>query len=609
MEKKQEKLLIEFLKLIEKRSSLRKEEFLKLQKKYLQTKDGLFSKTQVMTVYKRLAGTHGLRPFDKKVINLLKKRPVRTSSGVAPVTVLTKPFPCPGNCIFCPSDVRMPKSYLSDEPGAQRAERNYFDPYLQTYSRVEALDNMGHSIDKIELIVLGGTWSFYPETYQLWFIKECFRALNDYKQKDDRKRIEEKYQKLTQLLEEEEYLPLTSDPEVNKQRFESQQPEGIDLKEKYNQLIQNLYILPEKALGIDQAQTASWEELETEHQKNETSKARSVGLVVESRPDNISEEEVIRMRRLGATKVQIGVQSLNDEVLKMNQRGHGVAATAKAFALLRQTGFKIHAHWMANLYGSNVEKDKDDYLKLFNDLNFKPDELKIYPCSLIKSAELMQYYKKGLWKPYSQEELLDVVSFTLKNTPVYCRLTRVLRDIPSPDIVVGNKRTNLRQIVTDDMDKKGDQSQDIRAREIRSAEFDPEKIEYSEIDYQTTVSEEKFMQYEVEVGENQATAPANKKLLAFLRLSLPTQDNFIEKLKDCAMIREIHVYGVAVGVGKEAKGRAQHLGIGKKLIEKAKKIAQEKGYKKLAVISAVGTREYYRKRGFSDGRLYQFLDL
>jgi elongator complex protein 3 len=592
--------VLPLLKKIEKAPNLSSKRLSQLAKKHPLKNGSLLSKTNIIRAYTGLAGKHGLAPFNQKIVKKIMMKPVRTISGVAPVTVLTKPFPCPGKCIFCPSDVRMPKSYLSDEPGAQRAERNYFDPYMQTYNRLDALQAMGHTVDKVELIILGGTWSYYPESYQIWFIKECFRALNEFNTNDDRDKIREKYKTIQQKLEKDKKHVLSDSPKENKKRFSDLLIDGENLDKKYNETIAELYVAPEKKLGIDVIQTANWEELFKEHKINETAVIRDVGLVIETRPDNISEAEVIRIRKLGCTKTQIGLQSTSDDVLEKNHRGHDVAVTKKAFRLLRQAGFKIHAHWMANLYGSNAEADNKDFDKLFSDEDFYPDELKVYPCSLIESAELMQYYKKGLWKPYSHEELLSVLEHVLLTTPPYCRLTRIIRDIPSPDIVTGNKKTNFRQIAEQSIEKKGISSKNIRAREIRYETFDAEKAELKTELYSTSVADEEFLQYVVETE-------SGEKLLAFLRLSFP-KENFLEELKDSAMIREIHVYGRALEIGKKGKNHAQHFGFGTKLIEEALKRAQEKGYKKLSVISAIGTKEYYRKKGFSDGDFYQYID-
>ena len=551
--------------------------------------DGCLSKQQLIKAYRAMLEEGESRvPSSKDLIEKIRMKPMRTQSGVTPVTVLTKPFPCPGKCIFCPNDIRMPKSYLPDEPGAQRALRNNFDPYLQTMDRLKAFRNIGHNTSKIELIVLGGTWSFYPEAYQRWFIKRCFEAMNDFSAGLDKS-------------DEADYYGL-----------DKEKVEQLDLIQKvirntneegdttYNQLISD--INRENNRKYRSQEQAEWQALYDEHDKNSVGECRCVGLVIETRPDAITEEEVTRIRRLGATKVQIGIQSMNDEVLNKNHRGHGVDKTADAVAMLRQAGFKIHAHWMANLYGSSPEIDKEDYQKLFSDKRIRPDELKIYPCSLLESAELMDYYADGRWKPYTEPELLEVLLSSYEHTPQYCRLTRVIRDIPSTDIVVGNKRTNFREVVEKAADEKGLVRQDIRSREIKTEKV--ESMDYLTLDiitYDSADAVELFLQY----------VTSENKIAGFLRLSLPTDasSHFISELVDCAMIREVHVYGNAVNVGESKEGRAQHLGLGTKLIDKSKEITKEKGFEKLAVISSIGTREYYTKRGFELKELYQIAEL
>ena len=566
-------------------------------RKYPRRDTGLHSRPQLVEAYRHYAGQHGLPEYDEQLLLRLRRKPMRTISGVTPVTVLTKPFPCPGECIFCPNDVRMPKSYLSDEPGAMRAEQNSFDPYLQTYTRVLTYHNMAHPTDKIELIILGGTWSFYPETYQIWFVKRIFDALHDFGQGIDRR--------------EEVYEALRTGSQLHPDRnLSNVHIQGLDLSRNYNQVVQTVYAEEmdrsrERAQEIASGQSqrspidefATWDELEEAHRINESALCRVVGLVVETRPDHISEQEVLRIRRLGCTKVQIGFQSLNDTVLRKNKRGHNVAATRRAVKLLRQGGFKIHAHWMPNLYGSDPDADIEDYERMFGDPDFRPDELKVYPCSLIESAELMQRYQDGSWKPYTHDELLRVLLSAFKQTPDYCRLTRVIRDIPSTDIVEGNQLTNFRQIVDQAMAKEGAYTGDIRAREIRHAQVAADELHLDEVWYTSSASEEVFVQYITET----------RQIAAFMRLSLPDRslEPLHEDLAGAAIIREIHVYGQSLGIGEVEKGRAQHLGLGTALIERAVALAQAHGYARLAVISAIGTRAYYRKRDFEDGMLYQ----
>ena len=554
-----------------------------------------FAKDELIAAYRAFTASGELPPFEPAVLERLRLKPVRTTSGVAVITVLTKPFPCPGECIFCPNDVRMPKSYLRDEPGAQRAALNAFDPYLQTYTRLRALHNMGHPTDKIELIVLGGTWSFYPEHYQIWFIKRLFDALHDFGRGVDRT------EEVCALLEADTIAQLKPSAEPPDAAVH-----GAHLARTYNQLVSALYAAElqrsrqaaaQPHLRTPITEYATWEELEAAHRENERAACRCVGLVVETRPDHISAEEVLRIRRLGCTKVQIGFQSLDDRILQLNKRGHTVDDTRRAVRLLRQAGFKIHAHWMPNLYGATPESDRADYQRLFSDPDFCPDELKIYPCSLIESAELMRHYQSGAWQPYSTETLTALLADCLRATPEYCRLTRIIRDIPSTDIVVGNKLTNLRELVEAQLAAHGERSRDIRAREVRDSAIVPEALHLDALSYPTGIGREYFLQF----------ITAERHIAGFLRLSLPDRGApaLHAELDGAAIIREVHVYGQALGFGQEAAGKAQHSGLGTRLIERAAQIARAHGYARLAVISAVGTRAYYRERAFEDGQLYQ----
>lgn len=591
--------LVKILQAVLGGDDLNQKQFNTVLRRYPRPGGGFYGRSELIYAYRELAGTHDLPAYSDEMLQRLRRKPMRTISGVTPVTILTKPFPCPGTCIFCPNDVRMPKSYLSDEPGAQRAEQNAFDPYLQTYARLLTYYNNGHPTDKIELIILGGTWSFYPESYQIWFIKRTFDALHDFGNGVDRREgVEAALREKSQLHPERNTIHVTL--------------HGLDMGRSYNQVVQTIYrdemrrshelaqaVAEDAALRSPVDEYATWEELEAAHCYNETAACRCVGLVVETRPDHISMEEVLRIRRLGCTKVQIGFQSLNDVVLRANKRGHDVAATRRAVRLLRQAGFKIHAHWMPNLYGSSPEADIEDYRRMFEDADFCPDELKVYPCSLIESAELMQRYEDGSWQPYTHDELLHVLVECFQNTPEYCRLTRVIRDIPSTDIVSGNQLTNFRQIVEHALAKDGKRSPDIRGREIRNRDVDTDELYLDELWYDSSVGREVFLQF----------ITKERDIAAFLRLALPTEAPIMPELENAAMIREIHVYGQSLEIGESAPGRAQHLGLGKQLIERAVALAAQHGYAKLAVISAIGTREYYRKRGFEDGQLYQLRDL
>ena len=505
-------------------------------KRYPKEGKGLYRHDELVNAYKVLTRNNEILK-SKVVEERIRMKPTRTQSGVATVTVLMKPFACPGQCIFCPNEQGMPKSYISSEPGAQRALKNEFDPYSQTYNRIKALQNIGHNTDKIELIILGGTCSFYPEQYLIWFVKRCFDGMNSF-----------------------------SDTKYDKD-------DGIE--------------------------NISWEDLYDVQRINETTVCRNVGLVLETRPDYITEHEVIRLRKLGATKIQIGIQSLNDKILELNRRGHSTKETREAFKLLRLAGFKIHAHWMPNLYGSSVKKDIEDYKKLW-EREYSPDELKIYPTSIIKDTLLEKYYKEGNYKPYTREELLKLFVKILPTTPRYTRLTRIIRDIPSNEIIDGNKNTNFRQIAEKELQRLNKKIQDIRSREIKEDKVGWDDLELETIKYNTTISTEYFISYRTRKTD---------RICSFLRLSLPQKDSYIKEIRGSAIIREVHVYGSLVNIGNDSSGESQHLGLGKKMIEISEGIAKKNKFNRISVISAIGTKEYYRNRGFGDTGLYMIKDI
>jgi elongator complex protein 3 len=553
----------------------------KILSKYPRDGKAIFSRDQLVMGYDYLC-KEGKMIANELIKERIRMKPTRTISGVAPVTVLTKPFPCPGRCIYCPNDIRMPKSYLADEPGAQRAERNAFDPYLQTYNRLLALKNTGHNTDKVEIIVLGGTWSFYPEEYQIWFIKRCFDALNDFDINDRRHEV-----KTINDFEEADKIP-------------SKTTDGR--RKGYNELVTSVVRDKGKEF-FTKTEFATWEELELQQINNVTANTRCVGLVIETRPDYIDEREVLKIRRLGATKVQLGVQSLDDNIQKLNKRGHGIAETQKAFRLLRMAGFKIHAHWMPNQLGATVQSDIDDYLKLW-DITIIPDELKIYPTSIIANTELADRYTKSEYKPYTYDELLEVLTNAMLSTPRFCRLTRVIRDIPSTDIVAGNKLTNFRQIAEQKLEKMEKSCQCIRCREIKNAKVSFDDLGLEIIEYNTIIGKEYFISFKTK---------ATDKIVGFLRLSVfnnkISANNFLVELRNCTIIREVHVYGQVVNIGNKQKNKPQHLGLGEKMINIAEQITKDNNYNKIAVISAIGTRKYYEKFDFHLADLYMTKEL
>ena len=572
--------------------------------------------------------------LERELLRVIRIKPRRTASGVATITVITKPWPCSGDCVFCPSDLRMPKSYLHDEPACARAEQNRFDPYLQVSSRLTALSQMGHATDKIELIVLGGTWTDYPEGYQVWFMSELFRALNDDAVADEaanpmlrRSAVGRGAAAATIDAVPDGCLPRgvaarraryrecfrSKDADELAQRRAGLQAAIDDgrggCRGSYNAAVKELYGA-ESAWGRAMSwQSGSWEELERQQRVNERARHRVVGLVIETRPDAVTARSLRTIRRLGCTKVQMGVQSIDQRVLDMNERRIDVERMEEAFALCRLFGFKIHAHFMVNLLGSTPHADKADYLRFVGPGPFQPDEVKLYPCALIEGTRLVGRHKSGEWEPYTEEELLDVLAADIVATPPFCRVSRMIRDFSSKDIVAGNKKPNLRQMVERRLAASAQESvREIRYREIGSDAPDPDDLELDVVAYETPTSEERFLQWVTPEG----------KIAGFLRLSLPDQGFVAECAKRCgddapvclreAMIREVHVYGVAARVGQEGIA-AQHRGLGRSLVARACELAREAGFERINVISAVGTREYYRSLGFTEHGLYQQKDL
>ncbi len=539
---------------------------------------------------------------ERTLVQLLRMKPRRTASGVATITVITKPWPCSSDCLYCPNDVRMPKSYLANEPACQRAERNYFDPYLQVRSRLVALSQMGHVIDKIELIVLGGTWNDYPEAYQIWFVREMFRAANEFGVAASPEERDRQYRA----------AGLTYDTDELVRRTESLQQEVNEGKCTYNQAIAR--INAESGWQTVSAwQQAAMDELLREHATNERAKHRVVGLTIETRPDLITFESARHMRRLGCTKVQMGIQSLDERILAANHRNVSLAQIEEAFRALRLAGFKIQIHFMANLLGATPEADAVDYLRLVTDKRFLPDEVKLYPCCLVESSRLGELYATGEWRPYEEDELTDLLAADALATPPYTRISRMIRDISTTDIVAGNKKTNLRQMVEARLARNGAQVQEIRQREVATDDVVLEDLRLDCVEYATTVSDERFLQW----------VTSDNKIAGFLRLSLPhagaidadasyqgaaepsSTEGAVLSRQPEAMIREVHVYGRVAAIHATQTGAAQHAGLGRRLVEEACRLAREAGYATINVISSVGTREYYRSLGFCDAGLYQ----
>jgi elongator complex protein 3 len=490
-----------------------------------QSTGGYLPKHALVHAYHHLV-RQGDWPEDPALLRRIRMKPVRTLSGVTTITVLTKPYPCPGKCIFCPTDIRMPKSYLPDEPGARRALQHDFDPFEQTASRIQALQAIGHPTDKLELLILGGTWSSYRLDYQEWFVRRCLDAMNGF-----------------------------------------------------------------EAGALAEAQAA-----------NEAAPHRNVGLVIETRPDHVDGAEVRRLRRLGVTKVQMGAQSLDDRILDLNRRGHRVQDTRQAMGLLRAAGFKLVLHWMPNLLGATPESDRRDFRRLWDDPELRPDEIKIYPCQLLANAELYEYWLRGEYTPYATEELIGLIADLKPGIPEYCRVNRVIRDIPSTNVVAGNRRTSLRMDVYAELRRRGQRCRCVRCREVRGEAVDPEGLQLRSLEYAAGAGQEHFLSFET----------AEDRLAGYLRLHLPgpfSPQLGLPDLHDAALVREVHVYGQSLAVGAQQPGAAQHTGLGEALMGRAERIAGEHGYPRLAVISALGTRGYYRRLGYTLGDTYMVKDL
>ncbi|MDP4007926.1 MAG: tRNA uridine(34) 5-carboxymethylaminomethyl modification radical SAM/GNAT enzyme Elp3 [Candidatus Peregrinibacteria bacterium] len=468
------------------------------------------------------------------VLSVIIKRKVRTLSGIANITVLMKDYGCPGECIFCPTQPGMPKSYFSTQPAMMRAVRNDFNSYLQVKARLNGLYSQGHDVTKIDVRTAGGTWSSYPHDYQEDFVKGIYFALNE--GRGD----------MLDFAEVEERL------------------KNITLEELIKQ--------------------------------NETAVSRCVGLFVETRPDWITIDELTKLRRFGVTGIELGIQTTDDKVNEFNKRGHGLEESVRATKLCRDVGLKICHHIMPNLPASTVESDLQTVRDLFSKGILNPDYIKIYPCMVLPYTELEGMYKKdsSIYSPYSDEELIKILTEIKKEVPEYCRIIRLLRDFPSELVLSGSKLLNVRQI----MQNRGISCRCVRCREIKDDKFKFENIGLVERNYDANEGKEYFLSFE-DTKED--------KLIGLLRLRLltngldPELAKVFPELKSSAIVRELHVYGQQKSLSNtgSADSNTQHLGYGRRLMQRAEEIAKENNFQKIAVIAAIGTREYYKKLGYS----------
>lgn len=468
-----------------------------------------------------------LKPEEhEKLLPILRRKATRTISGVTVIAVMTHPYPCPQPepCAYCPGGPRygVPQSYTGHEPAAMRGLQHAFDPHKQVMGRIEQLKAIGHNVDKVELIIMGGTFPATPLDYQRWFVKRCLDAI----------------------------------------------------------------------IGED---TTS---LEDAKKKAEVSKIRNVGITVETRPDWAKIPHVDQMLEMGVTRVELGVQNPNDDIYKLVGRTHTVADVIEATQILKDAGLKVVYHMMPGMPGSNFEKDMKAFREIFTNPAYKPDMIKIYPCLVLEGTKAYEWYIRGEYKPYTTDEAAHLIVEIKKIIPPWIRIMRIQRDIPAPLIVAGVKKSNLRQYVQELLKKQGIRCRCIRCREVGhrllvdGVKPDPDKIQISKTYYEASGGEEIFIS--VEDSDNDV-------LIGYLRLRIPSEKAHRPEIKTqpSGIIRELHVYGPLVPVGKHLANAWQHKGYGGILLEEAENVIRhEYGLKKILVISALGTKEYYKRFGY-----------
>jgi elongator complex protein 3 (tRNA carboxymethyluridine synthase) len=497
-------------------------------------KTGVCRKYGLSVVPKNSALLAAALPEEHETLRrILLVKPSRTLSGVAPVAVMTSPYPCPhGKCLPCPGGpdhpFHSPQSYTGEEPAAKRAREHDFDPFRQVHARLAQFEVLGHRVEKVELIVMGGTMTARPVEYQQEFVSRCIEAMNTY-------------------------------------------PGGSPAAQ-----------VP----GIHDAEDA-----------NERSAIRCVAITFETRPDWCKKEHIDRMLDYGVTKVELGVQHVTDAILRYNRRGCTVADTVEANTLLRNAGLKVGFHMMPNLPGSDIGSDKRMFETLFADPRFRPDFLKIYPTLVTPGSGIEDLWQQGKYSPYAEDDLIDLIAYAKSLIPEYTRLQRIQRDIPANLIVAGSKHSNFRQLAKDRLKAAGKRCRCIRCREIgRMPSLADTKI--------------RVMEYDACGGKEQfISAVADDSLIGFARLRFPSM-TYCPGLEGAALLRELHVYGTLVPVGKDAESEEwQHRSYGRALIACAEEIAAGAGYRYLAIMSGIGVRPYYRKLGYERSGPYMKKEL
>lgn len=508
--------------------------------------------------------------LSEQVKRQLLTKPNRSLSGVSPVAIMTSPAYCPhGKCTMCPGGIDsvygdVPQSYTGREPATMRGMRAKYDSYLQVFNRLEQYIVTGHNVDKIDLIVMGGTFTAREKEYQEEFVGFAFKAMNDF----------------SKLF----FLNGVLQIDIFKEFFEL--PGDIGTDERTERIHKKELLLKGLFKDLD---------LEKEKHDNETTHVRCIGLTIETKPDWAFEKHCDEMLRLGCTRVELGVQTVYNDALQKVNRGHTTDDSIKAIRILKNYGFKINYHIMLGLPGIDREKDLKGLKELFDNPDYKPDMVKIYPCMVMPGTALETQWKQGLFKPITTDESAELISDFFRFVPQYCRVMRVQRDIPTYQTTAGVDKTNLRQYVNKLMEKKGIRSNDIRSRESGRQIVAGKNAKLSVLEYSASCGTEFFIQIEDEKSDT---------LYGFCRLRFPNESLRKEITTDSSIIRELHVYGKAVSIGEEDVNSSQHKGYGKQLLEMAEKITKEHGKTKVVVISGVGVREYYRKLGYSDDGPY-----
>jgi len=468
----------------------------------------------------------------KKLLPIIRRKNTRTISGVTVIAVMTKPYPCPQPepCAYCPGGptTGSPQSYTGYEPAALRGSQNSFDPYEQVQNRIRQLTAIGHKVDKVELIIMGGTFPATPMEYQTWFIQRCLDAITG-----------------------------------------------------------------KTSADLAEAKTNS-----------EVSKTRNVGITVETRPDWAKQPHIDAMLDMGVTRIELGVQNPDDEIYRLVGRIHTVADVVEATRIAKDSGLKIVYHMMPGMPGSNPQKDLAAFNRIFTDSNFKPDMIKIYPCLAIAGTKAYQWNQQGIYEPYTTEEATALIAEIKKTIPPWIRVMRVQRDIPARLILAGVKRSDVRELAQKRLKEQGGQCKCIRCREVGhrlavdNVKPDLEKVKILTHRYEASEGTELFIS---------AEDPENNVLLGYLRMRVPSPKAHRPEITEVpsAIVRELHVYGPLVPVGKRSNGAWQHRGFGAELLKEAEHLANSDfGLKKLLVISALGTRKYYMRFGYERDGVY-----